>query len=237
MESTHVEYNTPKYSHLDIDLEKGVKPITVCLKTTSEQESLLSEEFEKFAPYSRQEDYDRPSSARSPLPHYFVSQISDKNKYSEGYMFCTGIVVVGIDKETKQNISFISHQNPMRFLDVESREKAFTDSFVEMIQNFISRCEPRSVDALIVGGNNMGDNYNVFKKSVQILSAAISPVLGFKPIVATGPKLGGGVTSIFFDNKNRRLYLLMPEQSHSKVYEDFKPDDIEYQLKKYEETE
>ena len=175
---------------------------------------------------------------------YDFSKIDGENKYSEKYHECTGLVVVGVDQKTNKNISFVTHQTPKYVLDLEKNGESFADGLTRQLQEFKKRCKPGTIDALIVGGNRQpnygnnkqGEGFFEYKKSIQKISDTIFPILGFKPRVATGPKLNSGKTSIFLDTKNRRLYLLMTEQKHTEVYNDFSPSDIDEHLEKIDFT-
>ena len=93
---------------------------------------------------------------------------------------------------------------------------------------------------MIVGGNdNDGNNLKEFEESVQAVINIVSPILKFTPRVATGPKITNGKysTNVYLNTENRRLYLFMPTQSNSKVYEDFELKDIEIQKEKYREND
>src|SRR3989338_5814888 len=50
---------------------------------------------------------------------WVISPINEKDKYSEGYFICLGIIAVGRDREGK-NISLLAHLEPDRtFIDEE----------------------------------------------------------------------------------------------------------------------
>ena len=41
---------------------------------------------------------------------FFISAVNNKDKFSTGYLDCTGLVIAGSCKETGENLSFLTHQ-------------------------------------------------------------------------------------------------------------------------------
>lgn len=101
----------------------------------------------------------------------------------------------------------------------------------------MERSKKGSIDAIIYGGNKYGGGYRNFEKSIELVSEIIYDELGFKPTVTTTPKEGAGSSDVYFDNKNRRAYLFMPEQRKDITLEDFHPDNIQEQLMKQKNAE
>jgi hypothetical protein len=105
------------------------------------------------------------------------------------------------------------------------------------------RCVPGTVDAVIFGGNYFFDeeastrafriNYNA---SINSLSSEIFDVLGFTPPVIAGPKTYNGGDSVYFDNENRRLYIVRPKVGDSST-ESYLPKDLKEQEKKWQAKE
>lgn len=126
--------------------------------------------------------------------NYSISEINEKNKFSDNYINCTGVVLVGIDKETGENISLLTQEESGENME----DKLFLNDLSNRIEEFISMCEPKTIDALIVGGNDNNDNLEEYENSVKILRDKISPLLDFYPDVATYPKLTSFDTKVFF---------------------------------------
>ena len=169
---------------------------------------------------------------------YVISEASEKNKYSEGYLNCTGLIMIGVDKETGDNISVVTHQqsDSTTLADAEK----FIRDLATTVKDFVQQCKPKTIDALIVGGNdNDKNNLTEYRESAQDIINIASPFLGFAPRMATGPKITNGKydTNIYLDTENRRLHLFMPTQENARVYEDFALENIEIQKEKYTEVD
>lgn len=167
---------------------------------------------------------------------YVISVIDNKDKFSNGFKNCTGLLVAGRDKKTNENISFLSHQDPQYFLLSDKEKQEFITDLKQRITEMKEKCADGTIDARIVGGNyysngNFEENY---LKSIELLSSETSKILGFEPIVSTGPKTHerGGQDDVFYDNENRRLYILRPEVGNATT-EPFEPKNIENQKKKW----
>ncbi|MFA6565670.1 MAG: hypothetical protein WCT48_02915 [Candidatus Paceibacterota bacterium] len=248
METPHsTEYkNALKSEHLN----KGIKPIIACVDTydnmedLGEFEELLfsddTREVESVNFYANPEKLAEKDFKNAGYQTYVISAIDNTDKFSKTFGDCTGTVVTGQDKETKEDISFVSHEEP-NFFTKEHPEK-FSEDFRLRLQEIKKRCIPGTIDAVIMGGNyyvdvvgeefdnNHRDNY---RNSIDILSKEISDVLGFEPPIITGPKLSGGEDHILYRNGQRRLHVLRPQTGKASS-ESYLPKDFAEQEKKWE---
>ncbi len=113
-----------------------------------------------------------------------MSPIDNLDKLSRSFYNCTGAVVTGKDKNTSENISFLSHQDPEYFLDEEKKFR-FARDLKRQIEELRRRSIEGSIDAVILGGQSTGKEY---VESIKLLGHEISDLLGFEPVVITGPK-------------------------------------------------
>lgn len=190
---------------------------------------------------------------------YVISSCNEKNKYSFAYRDCTGVVAVGVDKITGKNISFLSHQNPDAFLGDKEVRSNFKKHIEVNIDDLISMCIPGSIDIVVFGGNKedvsekipdenfrMGiDNvedflqgpFDTYVKSVKYLNCIIKQKIGFSPVVMSGPndnfQTNNHSLSVYFDNENRRLYMIKPKQENNDKNEAFDAPNVEDQIKKF----
>jgi len=262
-ESKTIEYNQSnalKSEHLN----KGIKPIIggIYDRSKLDEESVkFFKDFEKNADFVNFEytsdDASRNKMFNSGKLSYVISECNNKDKFSHKYLNCTGVVVVGTDKKTGKNISFLSHQNPEAFLKNEIVKENFIKDFNESLDYFINNCVSGSIDAVILGGNEeeisdpefdenfrrgiddeeifMRDRYDSYQDSIKRLHLLISKKLNFTPTVISGPNDNFKTTdhslSVYFDNENRRLYQIRPEQS-SENNESFEATQVENQIGK-----
>lgn len=243
-------------------LNEGVKPIIggIYDRSKLEEETIkFFKDFEKNADFVNFEytsdDASRNRMFNSGKLTYVISECNNKNKYSHKYLNCTGVVVVGVDKETGKNISLLSHQNPEAFFKNKIVKENFTKDLIEDLDNLINKCIPGTIDAVILGGNEeeisdpdfdenfrfgiddveilMRDRYDSYQDSIKGLNFLISKKLNFTPTVISGPsdnfKTSDHSLSVYFDNENRRLYLVRPEQ-HSRNNESFEASQVENQI-------
>jgi len=212
-------FKSQEAERLDKHLNPDVKPIMACLDTVVQSKPpQLSGEIEQIDLYANPEKAREKGFIKEGERAYVISPIDNKNKFSEDYRDCTGIVAVGNDLITKENISFLSHQNPSYFLFAQ-KEKFIRD-LNQRLAEIKGRCEPGTVDIVVFGGQylkaqNFPDDHKVqkfFKEqytlSIKLLSEQIEQQFDFSPAVITGPKFGKGQDVVAFDNLNRRLYLL-----------------------------
>ncbi len=226
-----------KFNHL----ESNFQPIRVCIHNKNNYENSTfvgnDEYINTFqdVDYSGSNDYYKLNKMlNGGWETYVISDMNSKNKFTKGLYDCTGFIIVGEDKDTNQNISILSHQDPKEFLN-PALINSFSSHLIESLRKILARSKKGSIDAIIYGGNkfdNFGQNRDNYEKSIKLVSEIINSELGFKPNVTTGPKEDVGSSDIYFDNKNRRAYLFMPEQKKDITLHDFHPDKVKEQVTK-----
>lgn len=154
---------------------------------------------------------------------YVISSVDSKDKYSEQFKDCTGIVAIGLDKKTGEEISFLSHQDPEYFLlKHNNNSEQFLNDLADRLRELKDRSIQGTLDAVIVGGHHFKTDDHSQKKytdSIELLSKQIAEILGFNPAVLTGPKEKFREESfedkVFLDNKERRVYIMRPRVGNS----------------------
>lgn len=147
---------------------------------------------------------------------YVISVINNQDKFSNKFKNCTGLLVAGQDKNTGENISFLSHEDPDYFLSSEESRQKFMSDLRKRLEEMKGRSADGTIDARIVGGNYFIDKYSLDKftkhylKSIEVLTSEVSEALGFEPVVVMGPKTIKGQDDVFYDNEHRRLYIMRP---------------------------
>lgn len=148
---------------------------------------------------------------------YVISPVSEKDKVSESYIFCTGVVAAGKDKNTGENISVATHQNPKHFLFEDDSKNEFLRDFRSRLGELKERTKEGTVDVVIVGGEFPAESPEYVQKyrdSIGLLGEEVKNIFGFEPTVVTGPKTRllyeKDAESIYFDTKERRLYIARP---------------------------
>jgi len=220
-------------------LKEGVPAIMACVATPQQfkdnpsAEEIVFQEIRSKVPGMHNVKHDgspeelRAQNFKNPgINSYVISPIDGLNKFSKSFVNCTGLVVAGYDKKTSENISFLSHQYPRYFLGNENKQNRFVADLEERLTELKERCQKGTIDAKIIGGNYLKAQdfephdlqdfeIEVYQKSylasIKLLSDEIEKVLGFEPVMITGPKLIPGEEDIFYENKNRRLYISRPE--------------------------
>lgn len=189
---------------------------------------------------------------------YLISRFDNKDKYSTSFLDCTGMVVSWIDKNTGEKMSFLTHQNYSSFVE-DNKEILFKfKGDINKSLDFVStNAIPGTVDVAIFGGNDKEDEdsnsfedfqygrsdiddfakekFFTYKKSISLLNNIVSSKLGFSPVVIEGPNENFDTTnhglSVYFDNRNRRLYLLRAK-NNSVNNEEFIADNLDEQIRK-----
>jgi len=161
--------NTLKSEHLN----EGVKPIIGGIYDRIEMTDKDREFFKEFKKNATFVNYlINPDDAKkegfynSGRGTYVISSIDNENKFSEKYFDCTAIYATGIDINTGESISFLSHQNPEQFLKNDNILSNLKEDLTKSLNELIGRCKPGSIDVVILGGNR--DDQNADSINVDI---------------------------------------------------------------------
>lgn len=199
-------------------LKKSINRIMACIGTP--------EQFKQY-PDKEKEIEDTCSET------YGISSVNSLNKLSKKFVNCTGLVAVGQDKKTGENISFVSHGDPGVFLGNEKDKQKFINDLRQRFEELQKRSAGRTIDAIIVGGNYLDypeHSKKEYVESIRLLSEEVTKSLGFEPLVIVGPKITGGGDDVFYDNKQRRLYIMRPKVGKSTT-ESFYPSELDSRMK------
>lgn len=200
-------------------LEAGFKPITICtadqdthfdnrMNIESTEDIYLADLIEN----SEDINFKNPALENNILTQgpytYVISEVSESSKKSLGYINCTGIVATGVDRITKNNISFISHQEPSRIRDLFKEE--FKQDLSSRLLELQEKSIPGSLDVVIAGGNAIQEKEETKENYEQmILSVAgiVKENIGINPVITSGPKNKIGQDSVIYDTEKRNLYV------------------------------
>ncbi len=236
--------------HPPTHLKKGIAPIMACIGTPEQFKKSPGADREAFHDidsnrpgihnvdyYGNPDDLAKQQFKNAGNYSYVISAIDGSNKFSKSFLNCTGLIVTGKDKETGENISFLSHQDPYYFLDPgnEEKQKRFLNDLKERLKELKEMSVEGTIDAVIVGGNYIANDERHKKNyldSIKLLSKEVSEVLDFEPAAITGPKLNASRDNVFYDNENRRLYIMRPDVGQEAT-KGFAPNKIKEQEKKW----
>ncbi|MEK7463328.1 MAG: hypothetical protein AAB621_03145 [Patescibacteria group bacterium] len=216
-------------------LRADIKPIMACIGTPAD--------FEDYPGPTAVFDGYRNAEENNNAHHvdyrasgtYVMSPVDKQDKFSDSFRNCTGLLVAGQDKNTGGNISFLSHESPRFFLLTEEYKNEFIADLEQRLEEIRERCVDGTIDARIVGGNYFTKEKKYMEdylESIKLLSSEVSKVLGFEPIVVTGPKTLVGNDDVYYDNEHRRLYIVRPKVGNA-TSESFVLKDLEEQKKKW----
>lgn len=153
---------------------------------------------------------------------YVFSDIDSTDKFSRAYKNCTGIIMVGEDKENGKQISFMSHQDPSEFLFELKNE--FVNDLVNNIKIFKDKIKENTFDVVVFGGNYSKDKEDKeyrknYKNSINLIGSIFKENFNIDPAVITGPSsisLASSASNLYFDTQNRRLFLVRRFQENNK---------------------
>src|SRR3989338_2804368 len=231
-------------------LKDGVRPIMACVGMPEQfsetlgpekklleydDQRLLQEGIRNVDYFGEPQELERENYKNAGDYSYAISPVDDTDKFSREFRNCTGLAVIGTDKESGASVSFFSHQDPNHFLSGTKNTEHFTHDVRQRLSELKGRCVEGTIDAVIVGGNVLFDR-PLFKEgyinSIKLLAGQVEDVLGFEPVVIIGPKATPGSDNVFFDTKQRRLYIMRP-QVGNETTQSFLPSDLDKQQQKW----
>lgn len=150
---------------------------------------------------------------------YVISPIDGRNKLSHKYANCTGVVAVGVDKKTGKEISFLSHQDPVYFLEEKERGEKFGQDLKRALQRLLRRSHKNTVDIVVFGGNMVfeKDDCREYRKSIEFLDDVIYSATKMHPVVISGPKKFFGPETAAFNTEKRQLILMRRDQQKGMI--------------------
>jgi len=148
---------------------------------------------------------------------YVISSVDESDKFSHSFADCTGVIAVGLETKSGNNISFLSHQSPTYFL--HDKKVQFIKDLQEKLEEIKAKCKKGTIDVVMIGGryakvrdygqpeDDRGLYIKEYVDSIKLVSDEIRTVLGFYPVIIGGPKLSPAHDSVMFNTKERRLHL------------------------------
>jgi len=219
--------------HLSVNVKTGVKPIIISVSP----EEYISEpgaEKQKGALPKQEKEAHNVDWYASSDPYEF-SPVDEKNKESEGYKNCIGIVLTGKEKGSSKQISCVGHFNPSVFFTKYSTQEKFLHILRSKIEEVKKRSEEGSMDAAVFGGNVFEpdpSSLREYEETIQTVVEESEKCLGFAPVVIIGPKTGRGQDDVSYDTENRRLFTVRKETGVSSS-ESYLAKDFPRQKKKW----
>ena len=150
---------------------------------------------------------------------YLICPLTEANIFSDKYINCTGVLALGTDKVTGNEIAFLSHQDPKVFKsDNEIMKEKFAIDLKESFAEIRRRSKEGTLDILVLGGNYDRTNpVSVISRdyidSIQSLGNLIQEELGVNPTVLTGPNIHiGSGTDVTVETQTHKVFIERSEQ-------------------------
>ena len=155
---------------------------------------------------------------------YVISPVDTRDKLTKEGKECIGLFVVGKEKNSGENISFMSHQNTTFLLHFNGPGKQkFIADLRDTLNELKDRAEPGTIDAVIFTGKDLpertshGRTYHIeYEDLCTLISDTVQSVLGFRPH-ALDPKTDEIEDHVLGDTKERRIYLMRDPEYTPKV--------------------
>jgi hypothetical protein len=236
-------------------LLEGVKPIRASIIENEQLDYITKEAIDKIEKGGEFVNYDhKPGEAKASNMLEFgaahiISDCNTKDKYSKRYGDCTGVACVGTDKNTEEQISLLTHQDPKRFL--EDTGGWLERDLTERLKKLQELCVPGTVDVVVYGGK--GPNY---KDSIKTISSLCKSVFNFEPVIMTGPNVdiyddesltdeektkrakdGDVFTDTYLDTQKRRLYIIRPPQKIQETSASYLVSNYKKESKKWDKRQ
>ncbi len=209
-------------------LDTSTEPIRLCIMNNSDTHSEEQKEIRERG--QRIGYFDHPGGRGSTYKKdFFISKVDERDKFSDGYRNCGGIVVAGYDPKLKKHISFITHQRTDVMLADSKQRKEFETDLREKLRELKGRSAPGTIDAATFAGSFSSDFsrdrehqnlFNLFmtfagdyKRMGKIIRKILHEELGFYADAVQGPNLMRETSRIDFGTQTRHLFSQRPEQS------------------------
>ncbi len=168
-----------------------------------------------------------------------ISEVSETNKFSDGFYNCVGLVATGKLKNSDQNVSFMLHVQP----DYFSRPRSSLEVELKArLQKIKQQCEGGTLDAVLFAGTTTevdGDgsayaSLEYYIDAIKQLGLAVQDAYNFEPVVINPKGFYRTGTVAFFDTNERRLYIGQPSIESEENQSQFLPSQVRDFTPKYE---
>lgn len=229
------EPNFSKREHLI----EGFRPIMACVGTAEQYGGEIAKlnDIEDIGHnvdfYGNPPDLTEQGFKNAGHQSYVISSIDNRPKFTKKLADCTSLIAVGREKGAEEELSFLTHQDPDKFLWF--KRPLFVQHLKEQLEALKGKCSEGSIDVVIAGGN-LSEEGAEYQISLELLTSVVKETCGFEPLVICGPKEEYNVDDVYFDTQKRRAYMLRPKQDVSPSYNDvFKPGEIGKMKEKWKE--
>ena len=132
---------------------------------------------------------------------FSISKINSNNKYSKRYLNCTWIIAVWKSKEDWTNISFLTHQNTLKYLKDKNIDLIFKNNLIKSLEELIKLSEDWSIDIILAWWNDDKKDYG---DTIKFLWEIINDLLWFYPSVILWKS--DKEKDIVLNTKDRKVY-------------------------------
>lgn len=207
--------------------EKGPKLIRVCIvdfKEIDDSTKIIINSMVKDGinvSYFGSKDYYKEKNMKSDgFKTYAISECNNKNKFSDSYLDCTGVIVAG-KNEKGEEVSFMTHQDPESIFS-KKHQLNFIKDLATTLDEMKNLCIPGSIDVVMFGGNPR-KNLTNYEKSIKYIGIILQGKLGIDPTVLTGPNIDVSVmgADAFYNTKDRLLYIIRMNQGTTRLNESY----------------
>ncbi len=211
---------TEMNSYQENHLELPKYAILICIDDNYDNLDSIQEKFDNKNAlnvdfYDNVKEMNKKGNKNNGEYSFVISPANERLKYTTMLRICTSVVISGLCKETKKNISIITHQTPRTILEKHDEKKYFKELLRESLSKFKSKCIDKSIDVVIVGGKFETDTKNSIENqeyefSLKTLEKVLNEELKFNPLIIeplTNQEEVFLGQDIYFDTPNRRLYV------------------------------
>jgi hypothetical protein len=219
--------------------EKGPKPIRACIVDMKEIDmntkkivNYMIENGVNVSYFGTNKYYKENGMKSGGFKTYAISECNNKDKFSDSYLDCTGVIVAG-KNEKGEEVSFMTHQDPESIF-TKKHQLNFIKDLATTLDEMKNICIPGSIDVVMFGGNPRKNMTN-YEKSIKYIGLMLEGKLGIDPTVLTGPNIDVGSmgTDAFYNTKDRLLYIVRMNQGTTRLNESYLASEFNEQSKKW----
>lgn len=228
MESIPNNIDTDSKNHQELEATEKVRPIMTSIGTFETYDE-LKEKYPDFPNidtdlgivestnidwYGNSKKLEQSGFLNAGEHTYVISKIDETNKISKEFGGCTGIVSSGKEMDSGHYISFMTHQDLPG--STEEEKVQFAKHLNQRFSELKDRCTPDSIDVIIIGGEQTNRHSKEYTDGIKFLTEEIKKDTGLDPVII-GPKIHGVYDNAYYDNKNRRLYLVRSDETTNNI--------------------
>lgn len=145
---------------------------------------------------------------------HVISAVNGMDKYSRYYSNCIGLVLMGKDKETKENISVLTHQDTYHSCVADDWVPGFKRDLILRVEEMIQQCKQDSISVSLFGGYLHPKKDDLYEEGIDFFIKFFLDKLDVYPQILAYPNKKGERLDVYLETQKGIISLFKATLPH-----------------------